>query len=259
MVEYSVKQLLNAACRIGRCLLENGGEIYRVESSIGYFLTAYGLGESQIFALPSLILVSARDEDGNRVNQMERITRSGQNMERMMSANALCRYACDNRPSLDYIYSEIDKINGRPRYSEALTVLGFGIASAFFCLFWGGDIFDAMVALIAGFLTRVSLSYLEKVKSNVFFSNVFSSLVIAVLAYIGIRCGFAHNLDKIIIGRIMTLVPGVAITNIMRDIMRGDVITGTTKLAEVLLIAIAIAVGIAMGVAGMSAVFGGVL
>ena len=258
-MEYSVKQLLDAACRIGRCLLENGGEIYRVESSIGYFLSAYGLEETQIFALPSLILVSARDEEGNRINQMERITRSGQNMERMMSANALCRYACNNRPGLDYIYSEIDKINRKPRYSELLTTFGFGIASAFFCLFWGGDILDSTVALIAGFLTRISLRYLEKVRSNVFFSNLFSSLVIAVLAYVGVKSGFAHNIDKIIIGRIMTLVPGVAITNIMRDIMRGDVITGTTKLAEVLLIAIAIAVGIAMGVAGMSAVFGGVL
>ena len=47
-MEYSVKQLLNAACRIGRCLLENGGEIYRVESSIGYFLSAYGLEETGI-------------------------------------------------------------------------------------------------------------------------------------------------------------------------------------------------------------------
>ena len=50
----------------------------------------------------------------------------------------------------------------------------------------------------------------------------------------------------IIIGAIMSLVPGVAITNIMRDIIAGDVITGTTKLAEVLLIALAIAVGIAL-------------
>ena len=55
----------------------------------------------------------------------------------------------------------------------------------------------------------------------------------------------------------MSLVPGVAITNIMRDIIAGDVITGTTKLAEVLLTALAIAVGIALAMSSVIFLGGG--
>ena len=71
--------------------------------------------------------------------------------------------------------------------------------------------------------------------------------------------GLGNSIDMIIIGAIMTLVPGVGITNIMRDIISGDVITGTNKIAEVLLIAVAIAVGIALPLSAFTNLMGGVL
>jgi uncharacterized membrane protein YjjP (DUF1212 family) len=100
---------------------------------------------------------------------------------------------------------------------------------------------------------------MSKVKSNIFFSNLVSSMVIAVIAILGMVLGVGNSIDMIIIGAIMTLVPGVGITNIMRDIISGDVITGTNKIAEVLLIAVAIAVGIALPLSAFTNLMGGVL
>ena len=56
----------------------------------------------------------------------------------------------------------------------------------------------------------------------------------------------------------MMLVPGIALTNIMRDIIAGDIITGTSKLSEVMLVGIAIAIGIAIAMSSVIAL-GGVL
>ena len=42
----------------------------------------------------------------------------------------------------------------------------------------------------------------------------------------------------------MPLVPGVAITNGLRDFISGDLIAGTSKVAEAILIAVSIAVGV---------------
>ena len=55
--------------------------------------------------------------------------------------------------------------------------------------------------------------------------------------------GFIHEIDKIIAGSIMLLVPGLALTNSIRDIMQGELISGLTKVAEALLIGVSIAVG----------------
>ena len=67
----------------------------------------------------------------------------------------------------------------------------------------------------------------------------------------GVELGLGRQLDKIIIGAFMGLVPGVAITNFMRDVLAGDLFSGITKLAESLLTATALALGagIALSVA----------
>ena len=44
----------------------------------------------------------------------------------------------------------------------------------------------------------------------------------------------------------MLLVPGVAITNVMRDVLSGDFLTAVTRLAEVIIVAMAIAMGVAI-------------
>ncbi|MBR6518135.1 MAG: threonine/serine exporter family protein, partial [Oscillospiraceae bacterium] len=141
-------------------------------------------------------------------------------------------------------------------YSFFTSLMAYGFTAFFFCLFWKGDLRDSAVAFVCGLSTKYCLEFMSKGKSNIFFSNAVSSAVIAYIAIICVNLGIAHHYDKIIIGAIMSLVPGVAITNIMRDIIAGDVITGTTKLAEVLLTALAIAVGIALAMSSVM-MFGG--
>ena len=58
------EKLLGIACKLGRGLLENGGEIYRVEESIKFFLASYGIDNPQVFAIPATIIVTVADEDG---------------------------------------------------------------------------------------------------------------------------------------------------------------------------------------------------
>ena len=51
------------------------------------------------------------------------------------------------------------------------------------------------------------------------------------------------KLDNIIIGGIMLLVPGLAITNAIRDTMSGDLVSGTARGVEAFLLSVAIAAG----------------
>ena len=59
--------------------------------------------------------------------------------------------------------------------------------------------------------------------------------------------GLGNDFDKIIIGVIMLIVPGVAITNALRDIMSGEFITGAITLIKAVFIALAIAIGVGIG------------
>ncbi|MEG1050172.1 MAG: threonine/serine exporter family protein [Oscillospiraceae bacterium] len=248
---------LMAACKLGRNLLENGGEIYRVEESIDFFLRAYGLFDCQIFAIPASIMVTITEND-KPITRIERVKSTSQNLDKLSKFNDLCRTACKDTPPIDYLLAKMEEIRQEMPYTFVQGLFAYGFAGAFFCLFWGGTFADGVVAFVCGLATKYCLEFMSRFKPNIFFLNLVASAAIAYIAMAFVSVGIADNYDKIIIGAIMALVPGVAITNVMRDIIAGDLITGTTKLSEVLLVATSIAIGIALAISSIKWL-GGVL
>ena len=80
-------------------------------------------------------------------------------------------------------------------------------------------------------------------------------MVAGILCCFSVLIGIGQNIDKVMIGSIMLMIPGINLMNALRDMMCGDIITGILRLAEALMMAIAIAVG--FGIAIM--LFGGLL
>ena len=57
---------------------------------------------------------------------------------------------------------------------------------------------------------------------------------------------------------LMNLVPGIAITNVMRDILGGDLIAGIIKLVESLMVAAGIALGAGIAISTLRFFFPGI-
>lgn len=55
-------------------------------------------------------------------------------------------------------------------------------------------------------------------------------------------CPLLHA-DMVLIGVIMLLVPGIPFTNAIRDILLGDIISGSLRLVEAVLLAAMLALG----------------
>ena len=66
---------------------------------------------------------------------------------------------------------------------------------------------------------------------------------IMFIIHIMMMLGFGNNADKIMIGSIMLLIPGLGFTNALRDLFVGDSIAGILRSIEALLSAIGIAAG----------------
>ena len=71
--------------------------------------------------------------------------------------------------------------------------------------------------------------------------------VASLLSLLLVRAGLGRNVDVVTIGVLMLLVPGVALTNAMRDLVAGDTYSGLSRTAEAILIATGIALGAAVG------------
>ena len=73
--------------------------------------------------------------------------------------------------------------------------------------------------------------------------SLLSSTLTALSAVTLSNIGIGSNIDKIIIGNIMLLIPGIPLTNSLRDLINGDIISGLLGLLESLLKAAAVALG----------------
>lgn len=239
----SQNELLDMSITLGYQLLENGAEIYRVEESIARILLAYGIVDNEVFAIPSCIITTIRTSDGHSHTRMKRIITRGTNLDKVTKLNDLCRRVCTDKPSYLEVKSELDAIKNSKVYPPWLQLAATALTSFAFCLFYGGSLIDALVAIFCGIVMKLALNAMEKFSTNQFFQYLVGSAIVTGIAFFCVQLGFGSLMDKIIIGTLMNLVPGVALTNSMRDIIAGDLLAGIIKLTEAIMIAIAMALG----------------
>lgn len=242
-------KLLNMATELGYQLMYSGAEIYRAEESIFRLLRAYGLEDPQVFAIPNALIVSVTTPQGHPITRMRRIPGHGTNIELLEQCNDLCRRLCFQPIPLDEAQNLVSGLGQKVRlYQPWKILLGYSMAPAFFSPLFGGGVRDAIAAAICGLVVGICLLFGRRlIGSNSFFRTTICSAVASLLCLLLVRIGIGLDVDMVTIGVLMLLVPGAALTNAMREIMAGDIISGLSRMAEVILLATAIAIGVMLG------------
>ena len=242
-------KLLNISVELGCRLMSSGAEIYRVEESVRRLLQAYGLDSPEVFAIPNCVIVSIATPEGHPITRMRRIAGHGTDIELLERCNDLCRRLCVQTPPLEEAQGLLNALPGRS-YAPRQVLLGYGIAPAFFSPLFGGGVGDTLSALMGGLAVGFCLLYAGRfIGSNSFFRTANCSAVASLVSLLLVRLGMARCVDTVTISVLMVLVPGVALTNAMREIMAGDIISGLSRAADSILTAAAIAIGTAVGLA----------
>ena len=129
---------------------------------------------------------------------------------------------------------------------------GYFLGAAAFSLFFGGDAGDALCGGVCGLAIALVLAAMARLEAGAFFRTLVAAAVSAALALALVNAGAGRSLDAITIGAFMSLTPGVALTNSMREFMAGDMVSGVSRLTEALLTATAIALstGIVLALGG---------
>ena len=78
---------------------------------------------------------------------------------------------------------------------------------------------------------------------NQIFVNVVASFLVSLAAIALVGAHWGKDANKIIIGNIMLLIPGIALTNSLRDMISGDIMSGMLRFFDAILVAAAIAAG----------------
>ena len=255
MSVYNQHLLLDCLLEMGELLLDCGAEISRVEDTLNRMGKAYGANRVDVFAIPSLVCIALNFPETIPVTETRRISSTGStDFYRMEKLNSLSRECCREPLELGELRARLDRVAaGRKPFSVVFwgSVLGGGG----FAVFFGGTIWDGLAAAVFGAGICLLQYALGRTELNTVASNLIVSLLTGLA--IGIVSGLIPllHMDKIMIGDIMLMIPGLAMTNALRNMLVGNTISGTMRLAESLIWAAALAGGFMVALAIVERIF----
>lgn len=236
-------QFLDCLLEMGDLLLDCGAEIGRVEDTLSRMGTAYGAERMNVFVIPSLISVSMSFPGEESVTETRRIHSYGNtDFYRLEKINAMSRECARSPIPLEELRARLDKVaHGRKPFSMVFwgSVLGAGG----FAVFFGGSLWDGLAAAVFGALICLLQRRLGKTQLGIVASNLMVSLLVGLAVGVAVKFIPLLHMDKILIGDIMLLIPGLAMTNAIRNTLVGNTISGVVRLAETLIWAAALAGG----------------
>lgn len=253
--DITADAILCSALDIGEHILKNGGEIHRVEDTIDRICRSFGAEHVEVFTITSLINASIRMPDGTYSHQMRRIYRITNNLYMVEAMNGISRRLCSGDIKISELREKIVEAKNKKPYREFLLYIGAMIAAGGFAVFFGGSILDGVCAAVIGVIMTLIDRHMPRF-INRMISTVILSVIAGVLGILICRVGIGNNADKVMIGTIMLLIPGLSLGNSIRDMLGGDTISGAVRLIESILLALMIAFGfaVAMLITGGAAV-----
>jgi len=248
---------IKLAILAGEIMLSSGAETQRVEDTMLRILVHCGLQSPETLCTSTSIFASGAGADGATITALKRVKVRGGNFDKIARVNELSRNFVQGELSVDDAISLLENISTTPPYSKILRLGGSAVVSFCFAYIFGGSVFDSFAAFISAFLMQIPVIFLEKHHVAALLRNMAGGAGGTLCALLLLNAGLGQNIDFIIIGSIMPLVPGVALTNAIRDILDGDLLSGSARILEAVLVAIGIAVGVGIVLTLWMSAFGG--
>jgi uncharacterized membrane protein YjjP (DUF1212 family) len=241
-------EILILAAEAARLNLECGGETYRAEDAARVFAKAFGAEGPECFAMPTGAILSIRDARGRVRSIVKRISKRSIDLGALARLDSLSRRVAAGRATEDQARSELAAIANRKPRNPWLGAIGLSAVATFFSLLFGGGWEEALCAAVLGLALAGGLAAAKRlIGFRDFFLDAWGGAQTAFLATIAAALVPGLRADIIVIGTLMSLVPGTAIVTAIRDVIARDLVAGVARGAEAFMSAAALALGTAGG------------
>ncbi len=252
------KLLLDFAISLGELMLKNGAETQRVETTMEIILqsTQYNL-MPETFVTPTGLFAGITGPLSGSVTKVKRVEGRVINLEKVTEANQLSRNFVSGKISLRDAFDEIGRISAMPEYDSHVNIVAYTLIAFCFTLLFNGTLKDSYLSAVAGFILGVAMVIIDKIKTAGFIKCFMAGIVVTYPILLYNYFGISDNYEIMIMGSIMPLVPGFAITNAAKDIMYGDYISGGAMLIDAALTAVFVAAGVGIALTSYNMFMGG--
>jgi len=244
---------LDAVCLATGLILASGGETYRAEETAERMCQGFDIEHVDVLALPTGATITIKTDDGQSLTRVSRVSNRSINLTRIDECNSVSRKVFSGAMDAATALEELRKIQNASPFSPQLMVFACALSSGFFAIMLGGNWPDFFVALICGVFTQLLLPFFARRRVPSVVSGMLASFVSTFIALLSESFFPNILMEPVISGAIMPILPGLAMTNAIRDTIRGDLVSGGARTVDAALCASLLAAGVGI----MMAIWGG--
>lgn len=244
MTKQMQKKIIILAMFAGEIMMKNGAEIYRVEDTISRICKACRIPFVEVFVTPTGMFLSVDNgKDGEMMTYLKRIKGTKTDLGKISETNQFSRDFVATDLSVDEGMEWLKKISHSKPYPLWVRTLIGAISCACFSIMFDGSWADFSAAFLVGAASYLFSLCFDFLETNYFIKGFCCTAFATVSALICVSVGIGQSYGPVIIGALMLFVPGVAITNSIRDFLNGDMLSGLARMAEAFCIAVSLGAG----------------
>ncbi len=232
--ESAVQAVVLAA----RTILECGGETYRAEETALRMCRSFGMPDAEIMAFPTGFTLAVRKPDGATETRVMRIQHRRINLRFINDVNSISRRVVAGELTPEQALDELTALRAHPEPPVLRQVALFALAAGAFSVMFGGGVIEFLISCVVGGIMQACMPLYTKSRLPLLLVSLASGILAAGLSL--------PSQESVISGVIMPLLPGLAMTNAVRDTMRGDLLSGMARATEALVSVMMLAAGVAV-------------
>lgn len=240
-------RVLELAGHAGVLLLANGAEIFRVQETMIRLLRAFGVTNSNVYVISNGIFATVNEGSAQALSLVRHVPLGSVNLARIDQVNQISRSVCAGELGLEAAEAALTQAETFMPEGLAMLVLASALGAAAFCCLFGGTLADGATAFFVGVALQLALFGLQRC-SRGFMLYILGSALVTLLSGAASWLLPSLHFNRVVIGGIIPLVPGVSFTTSIREFFNGDYLSGVIHLIAAVLTAVCIALGVCGGI-----------
>lgn len=236
--------------RLGKALHTFGTPAYRLEAHLTNVAESLGVYGSFLITPTSLTFVLSQNNEHQDYNHILRVPPGDLDLGSLARADELVDELISGQRTLQESLERLDDIASKPApYGYILTFFAFGASSGAFAMLMHTSWNDVFWSTILGFVVCLFTFWAERSKRVTDMLEPVSALVSAFLASAIALIDPSINIPLVILSSIIAFIPGLALTLALSELATRNLMSGTARIMDAVMILFKIYFGGVLGIA----------
>ncbi|OXS02318.1 threonine/serine ThrE exporter family protein [Shewanella algae] len=242
--------------KLGKALHKFGTPAYRLETHLQTVAKTLGIEGYFLISPTSMTFVLQHDTD-QEYNHVARVKPGELDLGSLARTDALVQELSLGQRSLSEALERLDEIANKPNpYGPMLALGAFGTSAAAFAMLMGSSWNDVFWSALIGMLVYGLVFSAERSRRMAELLEPLAAMLAGFAA-----CGLAQldaglNIPVVVLSGIIVFIPGLALTLGLAELAARDLMSGTMRIMDAVMLLFKLYFGAVLGVAIGNALFG---